>query len=243
MATPPFIGSATAAKAGATSGDTTITLSSGLTGGSRSSVQTGDLVIAVFATGSTADRTLSITDGTNPYTLIGSELYANAAWDTNLRVAYKFMGGTPDTTVTFGPTGNTADAGAMAVYVFSGVDSTTTLDVAVTTASGSSSVVDPPSITPVTTDAEIVVIAAAAYGFTAAAFTSSDLSSFVSLSSSGTNICTLGLGRHDWTSGAFNPAAFGGKGADSGLSWVAMSLALRPAPVVASGNFLQFFVP
>ena len=114
-----YVGGATATKAGATSGNSTISLTA-LTGGIASAAAAGDIVIAVFATGSTVDRALSITDGTTAYTLIGTELYSNDTYDTNLRVAYKVMGATPDTNVTFGPTLNAADAGAMAVHVWRG---------------------------------------------------------------------------------------------------------------------------
>lgn len=156
-----FVGLATATKAGATSGNTTLSLSSGLTGGTRSAVQAGDLVIAAYSSSSTVDRTLAITDGTTAYTLIGSELYANDTYDINLRVAYKFMGSTPDTATTFGPTGATSDAGATAVYVFSGVNATTPLDVAATTATAlNSGLPNPPSITPVTAGAYIMCVGA-----------------------------------------------------------------------------------
>ena len=65
-----FYGGATATKAGGTSGNSTISLTA-LTGGISSAAQAGDLVIAVYATGSTADRTLAITGGSLNYTLVG----------------------------------------------------------------------------------------------------------------------------------------------------------------------------
>ena len=81
-----FVGSKIATQAASTTVGGSLSLNAGLTGGSASAVSAGDLVIAVFGTGSTADRTLSITDGTNNYTLIGSELYANdnkdRIWET-----------------------------------------------------------------------------------------------------------------------------------------------------------------
>ncbi len=224
-----FVGGNTAAKGGG-AGNTTIALDSGLTGGIAASVATDDLVIAVFATGSTADRTLAITSG---YTLINAELYANdATTDTNLRVAYKFMGGTPDTTTTFGPTGNTADAGAMAVYVFRGVDLTTPLDVAAVAASGTdTSRANPPSILPVTAGAFIVCIGAAGHLGGADTFTSSDMTAFLTIGSNDANDVTIGVGhKPDWVSGAFDAAAFGHTEVDNvAYSWAAMSIALRPS--------------
>lgn len=231
-----FVGGATAAKVGATSGTSTIPLNTGLTGGIASGVSQGDMVIAVFGTGSSADRTLSITDGTTDYTLIGSELYQNgSSRDTNLRVAYKFMGATPDASTTFGPTGNSDDAGAMAVYVFRGVDPTTPLDVAVTTASNILSSADPPAITPLTAGAFIVCVGAAAHSEGSSTdFTASGLVDFVTRGANDVNDVCIGIGhKDDWTSGAFDCAAFS-TGififSDGPNSWAAMSIALRPDP-------------
>lgn len=238
-----FVGGAQAGKVGATSGNSTIALNSGLTGGIASAVAAGDLVVAVFATGSTANRTLAITDGTNPYTLIGSELYQDDVFDTNLRVAYKFMGGTPDTSTTFGPTGNAADSGAMAVYVFRGVDPTTPLDVAaVTGQAANTSRVVPPDITPSTAGAFPVVVGAAAHNGGVDTFTSSDLTDFQTIGGANdTNDVTLGIG-HDpaWSSGATNYATWGHSQADSAdFSWAAITFALRPAPSTIVGDVLQ----
>lgn len=227
-----FVGGASAGKLGATSGTTTIALDGGLTGGIASSVAAGDLVIAAFATGSAADRTLAITDGTNGYTLIGSEQYANDTEDTNLRIAYKFMGVTPDAATTFGPTGNNADSGAMAVYVFRGVDPTTPLDVTVTQDAGTdTSRANPPAITPTTAGAFVVCVGAGAHDGGEDTFTSGDLTGFLTQAGADdTNDITLGIGHHAWTSSEFNAAAFGHSQADSvNYSWAATTIALRPA--------------
>jgi hypothetical protein len=221
-----FVGGAVANKGGATSGDTTIALNSGLTGGVSSAVAAGDFVIAVFATGSTADRTLSISTG---YTLLGSELYDNATYDTNLRAAYKFMGGTPDTSVTFGPTGDGADAGAMAVYVFRNVNTTTPLDVAVQTLLKTDDIgPDPPAITPVTAGAFIVCIGAGASNTDDATLSSPGLSDFLWTNGVDTNCIYLGIcHKDDWVSGSFDCPEITCTEVLS--SWAAMSIALRPA--------------
>jgi hypothetical protein len=225
-----FVGGNTAGKLGATSGDTTIALDASLTGGIASAVAAGDLVIAAFSTGSAADRTLAITDGTNAYTLIDSELYQNDTEDTNLRVAYKFMGATPDAATTFGPTGNAADAGAMAVYVFRGVDQGTPLDVAAVAAGATNTqLVDPAPITPANAGAYIVVVGAGAREGLGD-FSSSDLTDFRTQSGSDdTNDTTLGIGhKPDWASGEFNPAAWTHGAADStNYSWASLTIALR----------------
>lgn len=224
-----FVGAAKAAKIGTTSGNSTIPLASGLTGGIAGSVSEGDLVIAVFATGSTANRTLSITTG---YTLIDSELYADDSKDTNLRVMYKFMGSTPDTVTTFGPTGSASDAGAMVVYVFRGVDATTPLDVAAVSATGiNSPLANPPSITPVTAGAFIVCAGGAGHAENVDTFASSDLTQMFTIGINDSNDATVGVAhKNDWSSGAFDPAqwTFTG-GALTTYSWAAMTIALRPA--------------
>lgn len=223
-----FVGSATAAKIGATTGDTTIALNSGLTGGLSASVSDGDLVIAVFATSSTANRTLSITDGTTAYTLISPELYANGTRDMNIRVAYKFVSG--DTATTFGPTGALGDAGAMAVYVFRDVDATTPLDVTSTNVQQSGGNLispNPPPITPVSDNTFIVALGATSEADT---FTAPNLVSFVTFSSVDTRTVTFGIGhRANWPSGTFNPDGFGTAiNVLGGRSWAAMTIALRP---------------
>jgi hypothetical protein len=225
-----FVGGKAAGKNGATSGNTTLSLTSDLTGGIASSVSNNDLVVAAFATGSNADRTLSITDGANPYTLIGTELYANDNGDTNLRVAYKFVSG--DTATTFGPTGATADDGTTAVYVFRGVNMTTPLDVAAVTATGiNASNANPPSITPTTPGAFILCIGAACPDAGATSFSSSDLVLFRSVNNmNGSFFSLMGLGiKDDWVSGAFDAAAFTPSNTTTADSWAAMSIALRPA--------------
>lgn len=225
-----FVGGAVAGKAGATSGNSTIALNSGLTGGIASAAQSGDFVLAAFASASIADRTLAITDGTNNYTLIGSELYGNDATnpDVNLRVAYKFI--TSDTDVTFGPTGNADDAGVTGVYVFRGVNTTTPLDATPTTYTGASSFLSAfASITPVTPGSVIVLVGGAADPVFNEAWYEpggSGLEHFLSAFQADTYDCTLGLGYDkDWTSGVYDPVDWPLQMRVAAL----MTIALRPA--------------
>jgi len=219
---------------GSTSGVST-SLSSGLTGGSRSAVQAGDFVLAVHLLASASDSTLSITDGTNPYTLVGSELYANDNdVDTNLRVAYKFMGGTPDTSTSFPAVGGINDSVSAAVYVFSGVNATTPLDVAATTATGvNSAKPNPASITPSTAGSWIACIGASGNSFVASqTYTNSSLTSVASTYIEGfAYTAMLGIGlKTNWSSGAFDCPAYTLSGSDStSASWAAVTVALRPA--------------
>lgn len=222
-----YVGSNTGTWAGATSGNNNVSLTA-LTGGLAASAAIGDIVIALYVTGSAADRTLSITDGTNAYTLIDTELYANGStYDTNLRIAYKILAAADANTV-FGPTGNTADAGAAIVHVWRGINTATTLDVAAVSASGTATGrPDAATISP-TTAGTIVIVAGGSAQATGATFTTSDLSNFRTVTSADTNDATAGMGSFAWSSGAFNPAAFGGGTANAGDSWAAMTVALRP---------------
>ncbi len=223
-----FVGGATASKLGATSGNSTIPLNSGLTGGIASAAASGDFVIGVFATASVSDRTLAITDGSTAYTLIGSEVYIASTGisgvDVNLRVANKFI--TSDTDTTFGPTTDANDAGAMAVFVFRGVDTSSPLDVAVTTSSNVNGVIpNPPSISPVTPGAVVVSIGASAHREGVETFSSGDLSGFLSVGSDDFYDVTLGIGY-----GVNDASAFTFSGAsDPDYSAAAMTIALRPA--------------
>lgn len=223
-----YVGGTTATKLGAASGNTTISLTA-LTGGIASAAAAGDIVIVTFVTGSTADRTLLIQDpAAVAYTLIGTELYANGTTnDTNLRVAYKFMGTTPDTTVTIGPSGNNADAAAMAVQVWRGVDTTTPFDVTTTTATGTGTGrPNPPAITPVTSGTIIGVVGGASAG-TGAVFTAPALSNFRTATSADTQDAMVGVGSFAWTSGAYDPAAYTGGTTNAADSWAALTYALR----------------
>lgn len=226
-----YVGGATATTVGATSGNSTISLTS-LTGGISSSAAAGDIVIAAYAGGAGGAVTFEITDGTNAYTLIAPQQYSNGStYDTNLRVAYKIMGSAPDTSVTFGPTKWENDAGAMAVHVWRGVDTTAPLDVTPTSATGTaSSRPDAPAITPTTPGAIVIAVGGGAAA-TGAVFTSSDLSNFRTATSADTHDAMIGIGSYAWSSGAFDPAKFGGGTTGMGDSWAAVTLALRPEPM------------
>lgn len=227
-----YVGGNTGTWAGATSGNNTVSLTA-LTGGASSSAAAGDFVIAVYATGSAADRALAITDGTNNYTLIGSELYANGtSYDANLRVAYKRLTGA-DASVTFGPTGSVQDAGAAAVHVWRNVDSTNPLDVSAVTATGTATGrPDAESISP-TTSGTVVIVAGGGAAATGATYTASELSNFRTATSADNNDAMVGVGSYAWTSGAFNPAQWTGGTTNAADSWAAVTIALRVQQPVA----------
>lgn len=229
-----YVGGNSGTWAGATSGDNNVSLTA-LTGGSDSAAAAGDIVIAVYGTASTADRTLAIGDGTNPYTLAGSELYANTAVDSNLRVAYKVLS-SADANCVFGPTGSVADAGTAIVHVWRGIDSTTPMDVTVVTATGTGSTyVNGASITPATAGAIVLVCGSNATGGGTGALISqsgSELSNFLAVVQSDTNKASAGIGSFAWTSGVFDPVVWTASLTSAGSSWAAVTLALRPATSV-----------
>lgn len=223
-----FVGGATASKAGATTGNTTISLSS-LAGGISASAEAGDMVIAVYATASTADSTLLIQDPSAvAYTLIGSELYGNGtSYDINLRVAYKILS-SADASVTFGPTGSNLNGGAMAVHVWRFVSESTPLDVSVVSYVQAGGNPNPDPITPVTSGAVILCICGGAAGG-ASVYTASYLNNFFSKVGSDNNVSVVGIGSVAWISGSYNPALWGGGGSGGGSSVATMTIALRPA--------------
>lgn len=206
----------------------TVSLTS-LSGGLASAPAAGDLVIIYFGAGSEADENLVVGDG---YTEV-VELYSDDTFDTNLVVARKFMGVIPDTSIEI--TSGTKDndnAGAIAIQVWRGVNTTTPLDVLQSTATGTNSVLcDPPSIFPVTSGAVIVSGGAGGHNIANSdiTYSSSDLTDFISVTGVDIFCCTIGLGYHVWSSGSFNPAAFTFSGADDiQFSSAAVTLALRP---------------
>jgi hypothetical protein len=220
-----YVGGYTLGFAGSAS-NITITFGGNLTGGIASSASEGDLVIVYFGTGSGSDRNLVVAG----YTEI-AELYSNDTYAANLAVAYKFMGETPDTNfVLTGGTRSTADAGAVVVHVFRNVDPFVPTDVTSTTATGTNSVLcNPPAITPSTAGAVVVSGGAGAHTRGDRAFSSSDLTAFLSSGEDDTNDVTVGAGYVEWTSGAVDPAAFTFSNTNStSYSWAAVTLVLRP---------------
>lgn len=201
-----------------------------LTGGLASVPAAGDLVIVAFSAAGTADLTLEIVEspGSTPYTLLGAELYANDTYDTNLRVAYRFMPAPPETQFILGSGVNATHA--YTAHVFRGVNAVTPIDVTTTTNTGINSyLVDPPAITPVTNDAWIYVAGGGAAA-TAGTYSSSDLSNFAATSIASTNDSAVGAGYQAWIGGAFDPVVWTNSVGDNvANSWAAVTVALRPA--------------
>lgn len=218
-----------AATVTASTTDQVITFGGNLTGGLASSASAGDLVLVHFATGTTVDRNLVVSG----YTEI-TEQYANDTLDINFVVAYKFMGATPDTTVTLtGGTLNTADGGSIVIQVFRGVDTNLVQDTApVVAATLNTALVNPGAITPNTLGAIIVASGGAGHARGASqTYSSTDLTNFRSAGSGNvTNDSSVGAGYKVWSGGPFDPAAWTWSAADSAqYSYGACTMALRPA--------------
>jgi hypothetical protein len=228
-----FVGSKTEGfQTGTTDNRTTSLTNLATEAGGTASLQEGDYVLVAFALGSGLNETMTPPTGWTELT----ELYqAGSTYNVNLAVFAKHMGAVPDTSVTFPglPTVNSNGIG-VAVMALRGVDATTPLDVALTTAAGTESLKpNPPAITPATAGAKIVVIGAASNPtvlFSNPGDLSAATNHFRSIRGlGGTFNAIVGMGlKLDWTSGAFDPAEFTGGGVATTGSWIGVTLALRP---------------
>ena len=224
---PNYVGGRTQSGSGTTL-NFTISLTS-LTGGTNSSPQEGDMVIVAIELSGTTNKSYRISGFTQIV-----DLYNNRTFDSNLQVGYKFMGSTPDSSVTItGGTGSTADAYAAVVHVWRLIDSTTPLDVSVTTASGSGFIPNPPAITPVSSNSVIVVCAGASHDEGTRTFGASYLSNFRTTGAAGAIDATIGIGSIFWTGGTYDPPSwtFSSNENNTLFSTNSVTMALRPATV------------
>lgn len=190
----------------------------------------GDVVVVCWGFTNPTDLTLSI--GTTGYTKV-CDLFAVDTRSTNMAVAYKVMGDTPDTTVSLSTSSAVGYPLLYAIHAWRGVNAATPLDVAATTATGSNfGRPDCPAITPVTAGAVVLACGLAGDGgTTTAVFTAptgmGNLSTFTAVGTiAGADV---GIASAVWAGGAYDPAAFGGGSNSTSDSWCAATLALRPA--------------
>ncbi len=227
-----YVGGVVAGRTGNSNSTVDVSLSSGLTGGSNSGVSAGDLVVVTVCTGSAARSSVVAVTAPATYQNLTAQRTTATTYDTNVQVSYKFMPSTTDSVVTIPAQGNIADGQAYAVQVFRGVDPNIPLDVTPTyaTGSGTNNNPNPAAITPTTAGAWIVVTGGGASA-TGANYTASYLTNFLTANGADTNDGTVGAGYYTgWTSGSYDPAAFGGGSANAANSWGATTIALRPAP-------------
>lgn len=219
-----YVGGLTSQSAGAAAGTRSISLA-GI------SMLENDLVIVAYERTGTASKTATTISG---YTTIAA-LYADnttptTGVDSNLIVAYKFMGATPDANLVIPTSGATTEAEAVAVQVWRGIDTVNPLDVtAVTATQTTTGIPNPPAITPVTTGAIIVVAAGTSHNGGTDTFTAAYLSNFLTVGGNSTTDATVGMGWLTWPGGAYDPAAWTFSQADS-TSYASNSVtfALRP---------------
>ena len=221
-----FVGGTTAFGRGDTY--TSVSLTS-LTGGIGSAPIAGDIVIVVHGNVSTGDIDPSVSG----YTEL-TELYANDEVDANMAVAWKIMGGSPDTSVTVFQDGGASNGHATAIHVWRGAHQTVPFNVTTTTATGTSSdKPDSPTITPTTAGSVVFTVGMAAQDDTAAAtmtapagYTDND---FVAKGDGGSRSAIAVIASKAWVSGAEDPGAWSGGEVDTSNSWVAATLVLQPA--------------
>ena len=190
-------------------------------------VQPNDMVIVAYERGGIIDKTATTISG---YTTIASLFADNATEDSNLIVAYKFMGPTPDADVVIPRTGSTVDAEAVAIQVWRGINVDNPLDVtAVTNTLTTSGIPNPPAITPVTTGAIIVVAAGTAHSGGTDTFGATYLTNFLTVGGNDDNDTTVGMGWITWPGGTYDPAAWTFTQGDSTTySSNSVTFALRP---------------
>jgi len=225
---PVYVGGKAVAYAGFTNTRQTLSLTD-LTGGVASQPSLGDIIIVAYGTADNANRTLSIWDNSNrEYELVAAQLYVNVTNDTNLRFAYKALKEQAETSVSIGPTQNTASAGAVAVHVWRNVDLSVPLSGVLSSTSTAASLPNPPAITPTRDNSVVLAVGFASLSVADTnAFTSSDLSNFVTVFSPDTRDGIVGMGSYDWSSGQFDPATFGNATSTSSATYGAYSVALR----------------
>jgi hypothetical protein len=99
------------------------------------------------------------------------------------------------------------------------------------TGSGTDNRPNPAAITPVTAGAWIVCCGGGAAAAGTTLYTAAYLTNLLTYNGADTNDGTVGSGYYTgWTSGAYDPAVFGGGSVNAANSWGATTLALRPAP-------------
>lgn len=232
-----YVGGKGAGSAG--QGGGSVSLTTGLTGGSGGAPLEGDLVVVTVSVG-TQGRQPSVAIATpSGYTPHTPQRTTASTYDTNVQTCYKVMGSTPDTSVTIPGSGNIADGIAYTIQVFRGVDPTTPMDVAPTYATGSgvNNRPDPAAIEPVTAGAWIVCCGGGASATGTTLYTAGYLTNLLTFNGADTNDGTVGAGYYTgWTSGSYDPAAFGGGRVNAANSWGATTLALRPQALSAVGQ-------
>lgn len=199
-----------------------------------------DLIIVACGIGDSDNTDFTMSMVTSGYTNI-ADLFADDNFETNLGVWYKFQPATPDTGATCTGQGGTNAAVAAVALIFRGVDTTTPMDVTATTATNVNTMhPNPPSIDHLNPSGVVIVIAGASGHNLGGAGTYTFPTGYTTNSVRGgandTNDITVGLGYRDsGVSDPEDPGTMTHSGTDATtMSWAAVTMALRPAAVVAS---------
>jgi hypothetical protein len=203
-----------------------------LVGGIGGTVQAGDLVIG-FCSLAGLDPVTSISVTSSGYTSLGSDV-ALDTWDGALALAWRVMPGTPDTSITTNREGGSFTTVHTGVLVFRGANASTPMDVAVQISKGSDSCNPAPAaITPVTAGSLVACVMVGASSNTLGADKTgpSNMGVFAQFASStnATSGTRTMMAVEPWSSGAFTPGAVTGGTTTANDSWVAFTLAIRPA--------------
>jgi hypothetical protein len=193
-----------------------------------------DIVIVAYSENDATDRTMSIVD--SGWTTV-SDLYQSDVYSCNLGVFYKVMGATPDTEVTVNGHGNSEVPVVACALAMRGVDTTTPLDVAVTTATAGNAVhPNPPSIDYADAGCAVVAVGASANNSGSSqtcsfptGYTTNNVG-VVRRDTSITKDSGVWMGLNTAPSDPEDPGEFTlSNGGDTADSWCATTIALRPA--------------
>lgn len=140
---------------------------------------------------------------------------------------YKRMGASPDSSVVCHGSGTVTEAAAYGCYVLRGVDTTTFLDAAATTAGLTTSTnPDCPSITTVTNNAWVIAVAGSKVYDTTPGTVSGYSNQYNTAGNDNNDITVAGATLEKTTAGAENPAAWSSWASGN---WYAITIAVRPA--------------
>lgn len=230
---PVYVGGKTAGFVGATANYSPISLTD-LTGGIASSPSENDLIVVLYSTGSTSNRFIRVV--TSGYFPVGNKQYTNDTYDTNF-VIYVKPAGASETSVTVSGSGSSSDSAAIAIQVWRGIDTSIMVEADTFTSITNTALINPPSITPVTSGAIVLAGGGAGHNTQLTYATPSDLSNFIQTNgASDSNDTTVAVGSTSWSSGAIDIAQFTLSSGSDSTSWsnVSFAIALKPGPHVAS---------
>lgn len=197
-------------------------------------IQEGDFVLVLAGCGYDSDRDRVLSP--SGYTTIARPNLASGAWKTYNYLGYKFMGPTPDTTLTIaGCAPYPADYAAIAVaHVWRGIDPTHPLDVSpvITTQSGLvSSLVTAGPITPVTPGAIVLAACTVSDGYGYTLTQPAGFENGVQHTYDPSGAYVVSVASKVWSSGEVTQVDWDGFSVPYhalGTSWCGIMLALRP---------------